>query len=161
MKKWLTMQNFGQIFKLFAFFKEKKGLISENFCYKARVKPWRFWKNWWFFGIFLKNWPKMVKFSKLFAKIPWKHWKFWWKSTFRFSRKNRPIFKTFCQNNAKITRNLEKKSLLPIYQGLLAFQRSKIRPFAKVFKHSRGWHPVPVPRICPGNQSISEAIQEL
>ena len=31
--------------------------------------------------------------------------------TFRFSRKNRPIFKTFCQSNAKIMRNLEKKKL--------------------------------------------------
>ena len=136
------------------------------------MKPWRFWKNWWFFGIFLKNWPKMVKFSKLFAKIPWKHWKFLKKINFRFSRKNRPIFKTFCQNNAKIMRNLEKKKLTSeekstsvscrnIYQGSLAFQRSKIWPFTKVYKDARGWHPVPVPRIYPRNQSIIEEIQEL
>ena len=155
-KFWPNFQTFCLLFQ-----GKKKGLILEKFCYSARETLKILKKNWWFFGIFLKNWPKMVKFSKLFAKIPWKHWKFWWKSTFRFSRKNRPIFKTFCQNNAKIMRNLEKKSLLPIYQGLPAFQRSKIRPFTKVSKHSRGWHPVPVPRICPGNQSISEAIQEL
>ena len=123
MKKWLTMQNFGQIFKLFAFFKEKKGLISENFCYKARVKPWRFWKkNWWFFGIFFEKLAQNGQILQThFAKTPWKHWQFWWrKSTFRFSRKNRPIFKTaFCQNNEKFR---EKKGLLPIYQGWLAFQ---------------------------------------
>ena len=110
MKKWLTMQNFGQIFKLFAFFKEKKGLISENFCYKARVKPWRFWKNWWFFGNFFEKLAQNGQILQThFAKIPWKHWQFWWrKSTFRFSRKNRPIFKTaFCQNNEKFR---EKKS---------------------------------------------------
>ena len=35
--------------------------------------------------------------------------------------------KNFCQNNAKIMRHLEKKSLLfPICQGLLAFQRGQI-----------------------------------
>ena len=167
MKKWLTMQNFGQIFKLFAFFKEKKGLISENFCYKARVKPWRFWKNWWFFGNFFEKLAQNGQILQThFAKIPWKHWQFWWrKSTFRFSRKNRPIFKTFCQNNAKIMRNLKKKSTSVscrnIYQGSLAFQRSKIWPFTKVYKHSRGWHPVPVPRVYPRNQSIIEEIQEL
>ena len=32
-------------------------------------------------------------------------------------------------------------------------------PFTKVCKHSRGWPPVPVPRIYPRNQSIIEVIQ--
>ena len=51
MKKWLILQNFGQIFKLFAFFKEKKGLIFEKFGYKARETLKILKKNWWFFGI--------------------------------------------------------------------------------------------------------------
>ena len=127
-----------------------------------------FEKNWWFFGNFLKNWPKKVKFSKLFAKIPWKHWKFWRKSTSVFQGKIGQFSKLF----AKIMRNLEKKKLTSeekstsvscrnIYQGSLAFQRSKIWPFTKVYKDARGWHPVPVPRIYPRNQSIIEEIQEL
>ena len=128
MKKWLIMQNFGQIFKLFAFFKEKKGLISENFCYKARVKPWRFWKNWWFFGNFFEKLAQNGQILQThFAKIPWKHWQFWWrKSTFRFSRKNRPIFKTaFCQNNEKFREKKGLTSDLPRFTSIP--ELSKIR----------------------------------
>jgi hypothetical protein len=85
------------------------------------VIPWIF---------FLKNWPKMVKFSQLILlkhslktlKILMKMVNFPF-----FTRKNRPIFKTaFCQNNEKFRGGKkEKESLLPIYQDLL--ELSKIR----------------------------------
>ena len=36
---------------------------------KIPWKPWKSWKNQLPFPVFLKNWPKKVKFSKLFATI--------------------------------------------------------------------------------------------
>ena len=99
------------------------------------MEPWRFWKNWWFFGIFFeklaKNWSNSPNFLlKYLENI----------ENFRFSRKNRPIFKTFCQSNAKIMRNLEKKKgLLPIYQGLLAFQSCQIPLSTKFFCQDKPW----------------------
>ena len=68
----------------------------------------KFWPNFQTFCLFQGK--KKVNFRKILLR----------KSTFRFSRKNRPIFKTFCQNNEKFRE--KKKGLLPIYQGFLAFQ---------------------------------------
>ena len=128
-------------------------------------KPWKFWKKLVILWKFFEKLAKKGQILQTFCYNTLETLKILKKINFRFSRKNRPIFKTFCQNNAKIMRNLKKKSTSVscrnIYQGSLAFQRSKIWPFTKVYKDARGWHPVPVPRIYPRNQSIIEEIQEL
>ena len=105
--KWLIMQNFGQIFKRFAFFKGKKRLISEKFCYKARGTLKILKKLVILWNLSLKNWPKIGQILQtLFAKIPWKHWKFWWrKSTFRFSQgKIGQFSKLFAKIIVRLTR---------------------------------------------------------
>ena len=74
---------------------------------------------------FLKNWPKMVKFSQLFAKIQLENIE-------NFDENGQlSVFQgkigQFSKLFAKIMRNLEgkKKGLLPIYQDLLEVKNQK------------------------------------
>jgi len=51
-------------------FFEENWPIFQNFLLKYLENLENFEKNPLPFPVFLKNWPKKVKFSKLFAKIP-------------------------------------------------------------------------------------------